>query len=441
MSKEATTSVQSVDIDIDALLGTGADNVMLADEGVQGKPDKKPGMFSPMSTDTSFLDKPEPAKVEKTPEELAAETLAAEDAKAAKAVADATKTPEELEDERLAAEAADAIDPFALPGPDDLGTDDKNKGGRPTVMVSAVKNLIEKGTFVPFDDGKKLEDYTQEDFEELIQANLDNKESELVEELPKQFINQLPTEMQQAYNYISNGGTDLKGMFQALAASNEVKDLDISKEAGQKYAIRAYLQATNYGTPDEIEDEIYSLEDRGDLEKKAAQFKPKLDAMQEQIVQKRVAEQAASAKQRQQQSQVYIENVYSTLEKGELNGLKLDNKTQNMLYSGLVQSNYPSISGKQTNQLGHLLEKYQWVEPRHDLIAEALWLLSEPDAYRASLGAGVTKEVNEKTLRTLKTEQSSKGAGNTAPSASDTGGRKTAKRPGVQRPSKNFFGR
>ena len=83
--------------------------------------------------------------------------------------------------------------------------------------------------------------------------------------------------------------------------------------------------------------------------------------------------------------QKYIENVYNTLEKGELNGLKLDNRTQNMLYAGLVQSNYPSISGKQTNMLGHLLEKYQWVEPRHDLIAEALWLLADPDSYKSKI--------------------------------------------------------
>ena len=135
----------------------------------------------------------------------------------------------------------------------------------------------------------------------------------------------------------------------------------------------------------------------------------------------------------------YIESVYSTLETGKLNGVDLDNRTQNMLYAGLVQSNYPSVNGKQTNMLGHLLEKYQWVEPRHDLIAEALWLLADPDGYRKSLKGNVEKEVTEKTLRTLKTEQAAK---TTSSNVSNTdGGNKVKRQSGIQRPRRNFFGR
>jgi len=441
MNKEATTSVQEVDIDIDALLGTGADNVMLAGEPApapSSEETEKKTLFSPMSTDTSFLDKaPKPAN-EKTPEEEATEA-------AEKLAVEAAKTPEELAAEK---EEADLLalepDPLDLSSGDpmDPELEDKNKGGRPSALVTAAKKMIADGILTPFVNDKgedePTDNYTAEDFQELISANMVNQENRLVQELPKQFINQLPPEMQQAYEYIANGGTDMKGMFHALAASNEVRDLDITEEKGQKHAVRAYLNATNFGTPEEIEDRIFTLEDRGDLEKEASVFKPKLDAMQEGIIQKRVADQAASAKQRQAQSQQYIENVYKTLETGKLNGIALDNKTQNMLYAGLVQSNYPSISGKQTNMLGHLLEKYQWVEPRHDLIAEALWLLQDPEGYRGSLGANVEKATTEKTMRTLKTEQATKSAGNTAPVGSTSPSRK---RPGVKRPSKNFFGR
>ena len=245
--------------------------------------------------------------------------------------------------------------------------------------------------------------------------------------------------MQEAYAYIAEGGTDIKSMFSALSTSVEVAELDPGKEPHQKQIIRTYLNATNYGTPEEIEDELYSLEDRGDLEKKANQFKPKLDKMQEQIVADKIARQQEDVKQRQASSQMYIDSVYSTLEKGELNGLKLDTQTQNMLYSGLVQSNYPSISGKQTNMLGHLLEKYQWVEPRHDLIAEALWLLADPDGYKTNIKSNVEQQTNEKVLRTLKTEQATKST-TTARDDESKSSRSPQKR-GVQRPRKNFFGR
>jgi hypothetical protein len=82
-----------------------------------------------------------------------------------------------------------------------------------------------------------------------------------------------------------------------------------------------------------------------------------------------------------------------------------------MLYSGLVQPNYSSISGKQTNMLGHLLEKYQFVEPRHDLIAEALWLLADPDGYKSKIKEQGSKKVVEETVRKLKTEESRKSTG------------------------------
>ena len=112
-----------------------------------------------------------------------------------------------------------------------------------------------------------------------------------------------------------------------------------------------------------------------------------------------------------------------------------------MLYSGLVQSNYPSINGKQTNLLGHLLEKYQWVEPNHGLIAEALWLLADPDGYKTNVKGMGSKEEQAKTLRTLKTEQSSRTTVNQSTPAEPDTKRTAPKRGSVNRPKRNFFGR
>lgn len=423
-NKTTQTNVQTVDIDLDELLGSpGASSVMTPDEVEVEKP--KNNIFSPTNPDTTFLDKPittDPIK----PEPIKNEP-----------VIDSTKPVVapviDLDDE----------DPLDIKNANDDIKEDKNKGGRPKGLVSVTKNLIEKGIVLPFDGDKKIEDYTEADIEELLELNFKEVEATIAakhaNELPEKFFGNLPVEMQQAYHYIANGGTDIKGMFAALASSVEMQDLDISQESGQKATIRAYLNATQYGTPEEIEDEIVSLEDRNELEKKSKQFKPKLDAMQQQIVEQKLIKQEQERSQRQKQSQMYMDSVYGTLEKGELNGVKLDNKTQNMLYSGLVQSNYPSISGKQTNMLGHYLEKYQWVEPRHDLIAEALWLLHDPEGYRKSIGSVTQKEVTAKTMRTLKTEQASKsGAGQMIDDASET---PSLKRGTIARPKNNFFGR
>ena len=196
-------------------------------------------------------------------------------------------------------------------------------------------------------------------------------------------------------------------MFAALAQVEEVRELDPNDDYDQELIVRNYLQARGE-TAQDIEDEIETLREHNTLEKKAKQFKPKLDQMQEQIVHARLAEQEQRKQQQEQAANAYVQNVFEALRPGEINGIRLDKKTQAQLYSGLVQPQYPSISGRPTNLLGHLLERYQYVEPNYGLIAEALWLLSDPDSYRAELKKQGKNAAVEQTVRQLKTEQARK---------------------------------
>jgi len=112
-----------------------------------------------------------------------------------------------------------------------------------------------------------------------------------------------------------------------------------------------------------------------------------------------------------------------------------------MLYSGLVQPAYPSMSGKPTNLLGHLLEKYQFVEPRHDLIAEALWLLSDPDGYKSKIQNTGAKEQVAKTVRSLKTEQQRKISSSAPQEEAVQNARRTTQKRTVSRNKGNIFKR
>jgi hypothetical protein len=365
-----STKVEQIDINIDEMFGMpGAENVMLpADE------EKPKSMFSKEKVDTTFLDKPA-SKEEVAKKEEVEETIAELDS--------------------LISQEEDA----------------GNKG-RPKVDKSGLAELaskmIEEGALVPFDDDKPLEEYTTKDFRELFEANFQERENAVRENTPKEFFNALPEELQYAAKYVADGGTDLKGLFRTLAHVEEMRALDPNDEYDQAEIARQYLYTTNFGTPEEIEEEINDWKDMDKLQQKANQFKPKLDRMQEEIVARQLAEQEVKKQQQEQAARQYTDNVYGTLANGEIGGIKLDRKVQSMLYSGLVQPNYPSISGKQTNLLGHLLEKYQFVEPRHDLIAEALWLLADPDGYKSKIKDQGSKQAVEKTVRQLKTEQSRK---------------------------------
>ena len=397
---ETTTTLSEVDINLDEILGTpGAENVMLPSTA-----EAKPNMFTSKPVDTSFLDKPD--------------------------------TEEDKPSENAAAQQLDEI------VNEDIETDDTEKAstGRPRVdkngVIELANKLIEKGLILPFDEDKPLDKYTLQDFEELIEANFQDREKKIKEQTPGEFFDSLPEELQYAAKYIADGGSDLKGLFRTLAGVEEVRNLDPKDENDAENIVRSYLHATRFGTAEDIEEEIDGWKDRNEIEAKANKFKPKLDAMQEQIVAQKLEQQEKMRKQQEAQAQYYMNSVYETLEPGDLNGVKLDKKTQAMLYSGLVQPSYPSISGRQTNLLGHLLEKYQYVEPNHGLIAEALWLLADPDGYKAKIKDSAKKETTEKHVRMLKTEQANKLASTSAEDSTDN---RPTKRASIARPSQGGF--
>jgi hypothetical protein len=403
-----STTVEQVDVDIDALFGgPTADSVMLPEEE-----EEKPGLFTNTNNvDTSFIDKP----------------------------VQTSTTEEVIPDEDVESAIAELDDMISSTEADEASK------GRPKVdksgLVDLAKKMIEEGTLMPFDDDKSLDEYTAADFRELFEANFQERENSVKQKVPQEFFQALPQELQIAAKYVADGGNDLKGLFRTLAQVEEVIELSPENENHQAEIARQYLYATNFGTAEEIESEIEDWADLGKLEQKAKQFKPKLDQMQESVVARKLAEQEQKKQQQEEAARIYTDNVYNTLSVGELSGIKLDKKTQNMLFSGLVQPSYPSISGRPTNMLGHLLEKYQFVEPRHDLIAEALWLLSDPDGYKSKIQSLGAKEEVQKTARMLKTEQQRKLTSSQTPEEEPIRNARNTQQRTVSRKGNNMFKR
>jgi hypothetical protein len=383
------TTVEKVDIDIDEVFGASADNVTLAEE----EP-KKPNMFERPNpeADFSFTE-----KVEKedwmdeedvvTPEVVTKKTEAGIKAEGDEILDDISNEEEEVEEPKAETRGRKPINGF----------------------TDVINKMVKSERLFAFDDDKPLDEYTAKDIEELLEANLEERANQVRRETPKQFFDALPNELKVAAQYVANGGTDLKSLFKTLAQAEETFEIDASSEAGQERIITEYLTNTEYGTPEEIAEEIEIWKDLGKLEQQAMKFKPKLDKMQEKVVAQRLQEQELKQKQQAEASKQYMNNVYHTLKDGSLGNMKLDRKTQALLYNGLVQPAYPSVSGKNTNLLGHLLEKYQFQEPNYTLISEALWLLADPNGYKSRIMELGAKQSTEKTVRKLKMEQANKG--------------------------------
>jgi hypothetical protein len=402
-SKTVNSKVEQVDINLDEIFAAapGAAEVTLPEE----KPAKS--IFSRgEKADMSFAD---PDNDDATDVLAKSEEIQEDDTEAPEPNNDLQKAADGLEAETSKESVEEIFDEL---GQEETEEDEKKETrGRKKIsgITDVFSKLIKDDKIVPFDDDKELEDYTAKDWEELIQANLEEKANQVRRETPKQFFDSLPQELQIAARYVADGGQDMKGLFATLASVEENRQLSTKNEKDQERIITEYLSATGYGNSEEIAEEIEIWKDLGKLESQANKFKPKLDKMQEKVVARKLQEQELKKKQQEQASQQYMKNVYETLKSGSIGEIKLDKKTQAMIYNGLVQPSYPSVSGKNTNLLGHLLEKYQFVEPNYGLISEALWLLQDPDGYKAKIMDKGAQKTIEKTVRKLKTEQSNAG--------------------------------
>jgi hypothetical protein len=415
-AQASNTAVQEVDFDnLDDLLGIpSASSVIAATE-------TKPSVLKSNKVDISFLDEIDDNDVESLKDPEVAKAAVA-------AIVDAPLNNEEEDDL------------------DDAGQ--VNKGGRPKLtkdaMIEAATRLIDKGVLQPFDDGKALADYTVDDFEELIQANIDSQTSEVAQNAPVQLFQQLPEEVQAVIHYALNGGQDIKSVFSQLARAQETFDLDVNNEQDQESIARQYLNVSGFGTVEEIEDEINVLKDRGDLQKYAERYKPKLDARQAEVIEKRLKDQQSAQVRKNEMEKKYHDVVYNTLNSNSLNGIPLNNKVQTMLYYGLTDSTkYQDAKGNPTNALGYLLEQHQFGEKANpSLVAEALWLLADPVNYRNSvkqLGANVA---NSNTARALRTEEASRNASSTGIGEQNTNASRVSnKREPIKRQGKSLFSR
>lgn len=412
-----TTSVKEVEMNTDEINSflsvPGAENVLI--------PEQKDTVFTKKVEDTKFLDNPE-----KDDDKKEDEPKLDKDGKVIPLTPDATST---------------ALDSIVNTTDDELD-EEKKTAGRSKIdksgLVELTTKLIAEGLLIGFDDDKPLDKYTNADFEELLKVNFTERDKKVRQSVPVEFFDSLSPELQYVARYEADGGKDMKGLFRALAEVEEARILDPKNERDQELIIRNYLQATKFGTPEDIQEEIDGWKTHEELESKAIKFKPKLDAMQEQVVEQKLVQQEAALKQQQHQARQYMDNIYKVLEPANINGIPLDKKTQGMLYAGLVQPNYPSISGKNTNLLGHLLEKYQFVEPNHGLIAEALWLLADPEGYKAKIKEPAIAANTLKTVRSLKTEEAKKLSSNITDDAVDET-RKSA--PKLKRQDVNIFKR
>lgn len=285
--------------------------------------------------------------------------------------------------------------------------DKSNQNPTESVLFNTVNKLVEEGKLFLFEDKQDIKDYSEEELIELFSSNDEHKINTAVEEQVKLYIENLPQEFQVAAKYFADGGKDVKGILKALSDTSDITSLEVGKN--DEEIVRQYYRALEWEEED-IEDKLTTLSDAGKefLQKEASKVKPKLDKMQQEIVEAQLQRQENIKELQQKEMQAYFNNAEEAIKKGSLSGIKLDKKTQISLYSGITQPSHTTRRGTPTNELGFLLEKYQYVEPDFEKMYKVLWLLKDEKDFFEKFGTLERNKEIEKTVRLLKTEQSKK---------------------------------
>jgi hypothetical protein len=390
MTKENTTAKEVEFQDMDDLLGTKAATVIAPTE------ESKRSVLENNDVDSSFLDK------------MDDDTEDSEDSNPTPQSTSNVATPK----------TKDALSNILDQDINDEDEDDSqedssvnqrsaNKVGRKPGLVEVIDKLSKKGLLDLFEDNQDISSYTLDDIEELIETNMIAKINEVAKQAPLEIFGKLDPKLQDFISYALNGGTDISNVLKNVARAQEITDLSLDNDDHQERIVREWLRQLGSYSDEEIEDEITSFIDRGDLAKKASQFKPKLDKKQAEIMEKQIVEQEQKRNDAELAKKSYAENIFNVLNKNDLNGLRLNNRIQTALYYGLTDTgHYQDREGNPTNELGFLLEKYQFgKEANPAVLLEALWLLKDPNGYRQSVLSVGQQQAAAKTYRSLKTAE------------------------------------
>jgi len=283
----------------------------------------------------------------------------------------------------------------------------ENKNDDSSVIVDdklkeVLNSLAEEGVISLYED---YEIKSASDLKSLIKDNIQDKLNEVNNNIFQETIQQLPPQFQSVINYGLSGGTDVQSLLQEWSNVERTFNADVSTEEGKEAIVREFLELSNYGTKEMIEEDIKTWKDLGKLDDKVNLYKPKL----EQFYMEKVAAKEKEAEVFNQQKQSFFENytnaVGQVLAKEDLNGIKLDNKTKQFIYENTYPRYVSRITNEPIDTLQAIVEELKFGENKNpEAYAEILYFATNREQYKEMLKQQIKNEVvleTEKKTRKL----------------------------------------
>jgi hypothetical protein len=280
---------------------------------------------------------------------------------------------------------------------------DKSKDDSPEIdsIASAAATLLaEQGVISLYED---YEIKTKEDLVALVKDNIQDKLSEVNQNIFQEQLEALPPQFQSIMKYGLSGGTDVKSLLESWGEAERVFALDITSDTGKEQVVRDYLRLTKYGSDEEINQDIQTWKDLGTLDKKAEAFKPKLEEHQMRVIAAKEKEADDVRQQELQYTQQYIKAVGQVLSKEDINGLKLDKQTKQFIYQNVQPIYQSQLTGKPIDALEAVVEELKYGQNANpEFYSQLLLFATQPEVFMETLKLQLKNNVTIEQERKLR---------------------------------------
>jgi hypothetical protein len=204
--------------------------------------------------------------------------------------------------------------------------DDKNDEDKPLGnYTSIVKNLVDSKVFenVELKEGEEVdEDSFMEAFATEIEAR--------VEEGFQSFMDELSDDGKAFLKYAKNGGT-IQQFAQVFKNLNQMPEVDVDNEEGQKIIIRYYLKTVKQMESDDVDEQIEFYEDKNKLKFYAEKYKKSLDAEAAEEKEALIEQQENARKQAEENKKQFVAGIKKSLDTDKVFDIPIGKKDKDLL--------------------------------------------------------------------------------------------------------------
>lgn len=311
-----------------------------------------------------------------------------------------TKT-EETKEVKKETEVAQDTDDSESPGFIDMLSDlsevnkDIQEGKYENIdeLRAIADSLVKDGVIVPYEDNQDVKTYSSDEIKSLIKDNLEYIRKQVAAEAIEKFFDDLPYEVQDIILYYMGGGKDVKGMLREIFESKNVEEIDVSDDSGAEYIVRKYLKDVENMKDDEVEEELKAYKESNILKNRAAKYKDRLISIRNEEIEKKKKEQESVAEKKRKMYEEFVKNVNDQISKYQPFVADIPSDVIDSIRRGLINNDFDSVTGVKTNILGNLIEKHLITSPNIRLVAEAVYLLMDPENYKKNVYDRIRSQV------------------------------------------------